>query len=1385
MAHRRNPNNEGDQNNQFLAGLATLLQEQSRAQGEKIHQLIQAQAGDRNSNQPLLTNPIFKQFNDLGPPEFKGGADPLVAEEWVQSVETIFEYMQLTDAERVRCAIFMFRDDARVWWKGARSAVDMATLTWNGFKDVFYGKYFSVSTRTRLAREFLELRQGSMSIVEYVKKFERGRYFVPMISGNAAEELKLFMEGLNATIRRDFRLSGEQTYRVAFDEAMLLEKDENDIIKESQAKRISYQGREQQGPSQKRPYQAPAQRRPQHQQCQNTNQVDPDYAIVISMIHIADLPTFMLIDTGATHSFMSISFMMKLRILPDESISEFCVSLPSGEELKSSSMVRNCKIQMQNLELCAYFIVLEMVDFDAIFGMDWLVQHEAIIDSKRRTFSLKDQHGKPFVFRATSMRSTPLKDFSEVFPDDVAGLPPVRKVEFGIKLFPGTKPASKAPYRVAPDEMKELKDQWQELLDKRLPSAKGKGCRCAEDSIQDLLWPLRSREEHRQHLSTVLQILKEKQLYAKFKIRSFLGLADYYRRFIQDFSKIALPLTSLSRKGVKFVWSEQCEKSFAELKEILMSAPVLEIPKGTGHFVVYTDASKSGLGVVLMQDDIVIAYASRQLKANVVEDPLSRKSAILNQLTVKQELIADFELMILEVFEPMEVCTLSALTVVPSLLDRIRAGQASNEQLMAWRIRDEAKGGALYTIKDGIVHHRGRMWVPLVDTLRIEVKIEHQRPAGLLKPLSIPTWKWEDVTMDFVVGLQVSPRRMNSIWVIVDRLHGVPARIVSDRDPKFTSNFWGSLHRGLGTKLAFSTAFQPQTEGHSKRVIQILEDMLKACMTDFGGNWESKLPLVEFTYNNSYQATIDMAPYEALYGRRCKTPLHWDEVGERAVLGPEIVNQTVDVIPKIRDRMLTAQSRQKSYADQRHRDLEFEVGDHVFLNVSPWKGVKRFGKRGKLSSIYIRPFEILEKVGARAYRVALPPNLEGVHNVFHISMLRKYVANSSHVIHHEPVEWTPDLSYEEMPVQILDRQVRRLRNREIPMVKQKATSTSIGKKSGKMEADEWELLDRQVLGVSQLTLTKNVTHNVKEANTTEEMMSILSDMYEKPSVNNKVHLMKKLFNLKMSEDGSITAHINEFNTIVSQLTSVEINFDDEIRALIILASFPNTWEPMRAAVSNSVGKDKLQFNDARDWILAEEVRRMDSGEKASSSSALNLDNRGRGRNVEKNSNKSRSRSKSRNGKDKISFEKKLKCWSCGEIDHLKRNCKATNNTNVVTEEVHDALVLSMESPVDSWVMDFESSFHTTGNRDVFDNYIADDYMKVFLADGKPLEIVGMGNVQLKMSNGSVWKINKVRHVPRLRRNLISVGQLDDEGHNVTFGDGSWKVSKRAMIIARG
>ncbi|KAL4016882.1 hypothetical protein IC575_024544 [Cucumis melo] len=201
--------------------------------------------------------------------------------------------------------------------------------------------------------------------------------------------------------------------------------------------------------------------------------------------------------------------------------------------------------------------------------------------------------------------------------------------------------------------------------------------------------------------------------------------------------------------------------------------------------------------------------------------------------------------------------------------------------------------------------------------------------------------------------------------------------------------------------------------------------MLRACALEFPGSWDSHLHLMEFAYNNSFQAIIGMAPFEALYGKCCRSPICW----------AELVQSTNKAIQKIRSRMLTAQSRQKSCVDVRRRDLEFDVGDKVFLKVAPMKGVVRFERRGKLSPRFVGSFEILERIGPVAYRLALPPSLSAVHDVFHVSMLRKYVPDPSHVVDYEPLNIDENLSYTEQPVEVLAREVKMLRNREIPLVK--------------------------------------------------------------------------------------------------------------------------------------------------------------------------------------------------------------------------------------------------------------------------------------------------------------------------------------------------------------
>ncbi|KAL6331348.1 hypothetical protein AAG906_011285 [Vitis piasezkii] len=276
-----------------------------------------------------------------------------------------------------------------------------------------------------------------------------------------------------------------------------------------------------------------------------------------------------------------------------------------------------------------------------------------------------------------------------------------------------------------------------------------------------------------------------------------------------------------------------------------------------------------------------------------------------------------------------------------------------------------------------------------------------------------------------------------------------------------------------------------------------------------------------------------------------------------------------------------------------------------------------------------------------------------------------------------------------------------------------------------MKVEEWTLLERQVLGVIRLTLSRYVAHNVVKEKTTTDLMKALSGMYEKSSANNKVHLMKKLFNLKMAENASVAQHLNEFNTITNQLSFVEIDFDDEIRALIVLASLPNSWEAMRMAVSNSTGKEKLKYNDIRDLILAEEIRRRDAGETSGSEVMTEIQTR-------------------------VNQNLEILIRTKANLDQANKY-----NAGTVGKQVHDALLLAVDSPLDDWVLDSGASFHTIPHREIIQNYVV--------------------GVRISLPNESIWLLEKVRHILDLRRNLISVGQLDDEGH----------VTKGARVLARG
>ncbi|WVZ76319.1 hypothetical protein U9M48_024303 [Paspalum notatum var. saurae] len=621
----------------------------------------------------------------------------------------------------------------------------------------------------------------------------------------------------------------------------------------------------------------------------------------------------------------------------------------------------------------------------------------------------------------------------------------------------------------------------------------------------------------------------------KYKLGSTTNTkGGYYRRFIENFSKTAKPMTSLLEKYAAFKWTADRQAAFDELKRRLTTAPVLTLPDQQKKFTVYCDASRDGLGCVLMQDGKVVAYGSRQLRKHEVNYPTHdlELAAVIytdhkslkyiftqNELNMRQrrwlELIKDYDLeiyyhpgkanvvadalsrksyanMALGFQMPQELCEeFETFEAEPTLEGEINKYQKEDEKLQ--EIRESLRKGEAPDFKEdeqGTLWYKNRICVPNVDSIRKlilseahdtaysihprstkmyydlnetfwwhgmkravaeyvvvcdtcqRVKAEHRRPAGLLQPLKVPEWKWEEITMDFVVGLPRTQNGYNSIWVVVDRLtkvahfipvnttyssarivctHGVPKKIISDGGSRFTSRFWERLHDSLDTKLRFSTAYHPQTDGQTERTNQVLEDMLRACAIQYGTGWDKCLPYAEFSYNNGYQASLKKSPFEALYGRRCRTPLLRNRIGEKQQL--RVVREN----PKI------ARSRQKSYAIIARRELNFKVEDFVYLKVSPMRGVRRCNMKGKLAPRYIGPFKVLERKGEVAYRLELPPSLSGVHDVFHVSQLKKCLRVPEEQAPLEDLNVQEDLTYTERPVKILETSERITRNKRIKM----------------------------------------------------------------------------------------------------------------------------------------------------------------------------------------------------------------------------------------------------------------------------------------------------------------------------------------------------------------
>ncbi|GKA23398.1 putative reverse transcriptase domain-containing protein [Tanacetum coccineum] len=1042
---------------------------------------------------PVVCECTFAGFMKCNPAVFRGVEGVVELRRWFEKTESIFEISECAEGKKVMFAVATLEGPTLTWWKTKVATMGLETVNqmpWTEMKQLMTVKEYDVVAYTQRFNE-LALMCPRMVKPERVKVDAYIRGLTDNIKGGVTSSKPA---DLNEAVRmvhklikqksqaRDARILKGKKQKIAKSKEMrepwllLLLMESFLCVKDVLlAMLVSVQSSTtsverlgiRQGHSRNRCPKKVKQEgiREVHGRAYAIKDAEPQgLNVVTGMFLLNNQYGSILFYSGSDRSFVNTRFISLLDIKPIKIEDSYKVELADRRIVSTNIVLKGCTLSLVNHVFEIDLMPIELGTFDVIIGMDWLVKHDAVIVYGKKVVHIPQASCHLFLAHVTEkklkekrLEDVPIIcDFPKLFPEELPRLPPPRKVEFQIDLVPGAAPVTRALYRLAPSEMKELSKKdgsfrmcidYRELnkltVKNRYPLSRiddlfdqlqgssvyskidlrsryhqlrikeedipitafrtryghfkfqvmsfgltnvlamfmdlmNRVCKPYLDKfvivfIDDILVYSKDEEEHEKHLKIILELLKKERLYAKFsKCDFWLDLVQFLGHVIDrnsvhvDPAKIeaikswAAPTTPIE-KNKKYKWGKE-EEAFQTLKQKLCSAPIIELPEGTEDFVVYCDASLKCYGAVLMQREKVIAQRrwNKLLsdydceiryhpgKANVVANGLSRKERI----------------------KPLRVQGLM-MTVYNDLPKQIR--EAQKEAMKRKYVRKENLGRLIKPIfefcPDGMRCFRNRVWLPRNSGLRdlvmheshksnkcltcAKVKAEHQKPSGLLQQPEIPVWKWERITMDFVSGLRRTPSGYDTIWVIIDRLtksaHFLPMK-KTDCMEKLMRLYLKEIE-ALGTNLDMSTAYHPQMDGQSERTIQTLEDMLRACVIDFGSSWDRHLPL--------------------------------SEVGDSQLTSPELIRDTTEKIVQIKNRLLAARSRQKSYADKRLKPLEFEVGDMVLLKVSPWKGATRFRKRGKLSPRYIGLFKILARVGLVAYMLELPEELKGIHSTFH------------------------------------------------------------------------------------------------------------------------------------------------------------------------------------------------------------------------------------------------------------------------------------------------------------------------------------------------------------------------------------------------------------------
>nr|GEX80866.1 reverse transcriptase domain-containing protein [Tanacetum cinerariifolium] len=743
---------------------------------------------------------------------------------------------------------------------------------------------------------------------------------------------------------------------------------------------------------------------------------------------------FVLFDSGSDRSFVDTRFSSMLDIDPVKIEANYEVELADGRVVSTNTVLKGCTLYLVNRVFEINLMSIERGTFNVIIGMDWLVKHDVVIVCGEKVVRIP--YGNKMSIVKSDKGVSRLKVISCIKAHKYVkrGLPPPRQVEFRIDLVPEASLVARAPYRLAPSEMKELSVQLQELLEKGfihsssspwgvracilrsifrlgyhqlrikakdipitafrtrygLMDLMNRVCKPYLDKfiivfINDILVYSKDEKEHEKHLKIILELFKKVRLYAKFskcdfgldsvqflghvidrsgvhvdptkvetikswaaptmptEVRQFLGLAGYYKRFIEGFYLISKPLTKLTQKNKKYEWGKKEEEAFQTLKQKLCSVPILALPEGSEDFVVYCDALLKGYGAVLMQREELDLRQQRWIellsdydceiryhlgKANVVADALIRK----------------------ERDKPLCVRALM-MTIHNDLPKHIR--EAQEEAMKGENVKAENLRRLIKPIfefcPDGTRCFENFVWLLLFGGLRDLVMHESHKSKYSIHSGSDKMYQ------------DLKPLYW---W------------------PNMKANIATSLQEALGINLDMSTAYHPQMDGQSERTIQTLKDMLHACVIDFGSSWDHHFPLAELSYNNSYMQVLR---------------LHHIKL---------CMDENIDHL----------------YAGVR-------------LGIANSLGAVCFGKHEKLSPHYIGPFTILARVGPVAYTLELSEELKGIHNTFHVSNLKKCLAKWDVVIPLDEIQLDDKLHLIEEPMKVVDREVKQLRQSRIPIVK--------------------------------------------------------------------------------------------------------------------------------------------------------------------------------------------------------------------------------------------------------------------------------------------------------------------------------------------------------------